>query len=286
MMKKILIKAGLIIIVVQVLLISCEKDTIMFDASMNLVGFSSTSLVIREDASGVAKIYLGAATGTESTTITLSVDTVGLGKNAAKEGTDFEVSTKSVAVSVGETEVTINPVDNSVFTGDKKFYLVISSNSKNYLVSAQKRLLVTISDDEHPLKAWIGTYSVNAASYGDPGNWDESWTVITTPVEGDITKLSLTGIGGPSGEPVFAVLDKDALTISISKGQNIGDVYNWGDVEIYYGFDDLTLDQNIDLTGTINPNGSIDVDNWGHLIIDSSGDWVWDVFHTIWTKQK
>lgn len=258
----------------------------MFDSSMNLVGFSSSSLVIREDASGAATLYLGAATGTESTTVTLSVDTVGLGKSAAKEGIDFNLSSKSVPVNVGETEVTITPVNNDVFTGDKKFYLVIAGNSLNYKISTQKRLLVTISDDEHPLKAWIGIYSVAAASYGDPGNWDESWTVVTAPVEGDVTKLSLTGIGSPSANPIYAVLDIDALTITITKGQNIGDVYGYGDVEIYYGFDDLTLDQNVDLTGTLDVDGTILIDNWGDLVKDSTGDWVWDVFNTTWTKQK
>lgn len=266
---------------------ACKKDLIMFDSSMNLVGFSASTAVVKEDLGGQkVQLYLGAATGTLGTTVTLAVDTVGLGVVAAKEGIDFTVASKSISVEVGEADVTITPTNNAVFTGDKKFYLVISSNSTGYKISAQKKLLITISDDEHPLKPWIGTFTVAAASYGDPGNWDESWTVTTTPVEGDVTQLSFSGIGALGSGPIIGTFDKDALTITFAKGQNLGDTYGWGDVEVWWGFDDLTLDQNVDLEGTLNVNGTILVDNWGHLVKDPTGDWVWDVFNTTWTKSK
>ena len=285
-MKKYIIYLGAIIVTV-IMVTACEEDLIMFNSSMDLVGFSSSSLVIKEDLGGSASalVYLGAETGTPAATVTLSVDTAGFGPAAAIQGTDFTLSATSISVSVGETAVQITPIDNSVFTGDKKFYLVIESNDQGYNISAQKKMLVTISDDEHPLKAWIGTYSVDAASYGNPGPWDESWTVTTSPVEGDLTQLSLQGIGGPTADPVIATLDKDALTITIERGQNIGPVYGGGiDVEIWFGYDDLSLDQNIDLTGTLDPDGTIHIDNWGHLMKDPTGDWVWDVFNTTWTK--
>jgi hypothetical protein len=286
-MKNISIKSCLVLITILLFITACEKDLIKFNSSMDLVGFSTSSISIREDGTGgVAKIYLGAPTGSAATVVTLTVDTVGLGSSAAKEGVDFTLPTKSVNVSVGESEVEIIPINNSEFTGDKKFYLVISGNSLNYKISAQKRFLVTISDDEHPLKAWIGTYTVSAVSYGNPGSWDEIWTVMTAPVEGDVTKLTLTGIGSPSANPIFAVLDKDAMTITVAKGQNIGDVYAWGDVKVYYGFADLTLDKDIDLTGTLENDGTIKINNWGQLVTDPVADWVWDVFNTTWNKQK
>lgn len=285
-MKKILIKLSLLLIAILLFITACKKDLIMFNSSMNLVGFSSSSVVIGENQSGTATLYLGAPEGSAGTTITLTVDTAGLGSAAAVEGVDFNISAKSVPVSVGETEITISATDNDIFTGDKKFYLVISGNSLNYKVSAQKSLLVTISDDEHPLKAWIGTYTVSAVSYGNPGSWDETWTVSTTPVPGDVTKLILTGIGALSANPIYAVLDKDALTITVAKGQSIGDVYGFGDVKVYWGFEDLTLDKNIDLTGTLEADGTIRINNWGQLVIDPTGDWVWDVFNTVWDKQK
>jgi len=82
-MKKIILKTLILVVLVSVLT-GCKKELIMFDNTMNLVGFSSTEFVVRENENGTAAIYLGAATGAESTTVTLSVDTAGLGKSAAK----------------------------------------------------------------------------------------------------------------------------------------------------------------------------------------------------------
>jgi hypothetical protein len=285
-MKKLLKYLIPVLVTTVFMVTACKEDLIMFDSSMNLVGFSATSAVVKEEV-GAQKIqiYMGAPTGTAATTVNIAVDTAGLGKAAAKEGIDFTLPSKTVPANVGETDVTITTINNTVFTGDKKFYLVITSNSLNYKISVQKRLLVTISDDEHPLKNWIGTYSVAAVSYGKPGDWDELWTVKTAPVAGDVTKLTFTGIGAASANPIIGTIDKNALTITFAKGQNIGDVYAWGDVEVWWGFDDLTLDQEIDLTGTASVNGTIRVNNWGHLVKDPTGDWVWDVFNTTWTKQ-
>jgi hypothetical protein len=227
-MKKYIKSTGLIIVTILVLVTACEKEVIMFDSSKNLVGFSNSSMVIKEDLGGpaAAKIYLGAATGTTPATVTLTVDTVGLGASAAKEGIDYTIASKTVSVSVGEVSVNISPVNNTIFTGDKKFYLVISQNDKGYRISAQKKLLITISDDEHPLKTWIGTYTVSAASYGKPGDWDESWTVQTAPVANDVTKLTLTGIGSPSATPITAVLDKTAMTMEMWKYGMVSMIYH------------------------------------------------------------
>jgi hypothetical protein len=132
--------------------------------------------------------------------------------------------------------------------------------------------MVTISDNEHPLKNWIGTYSVAAASYGDPGNWDEAWTVTTTPVEGELDQLALTGIAG-STEPVYATLDTDAMTITIAAGQSLGLVAGYGySIEIFVGDADLGIpDKDVPLEGTITEDGVIGVDFWANVI--SEGDY-------------
>jgi hypothetical protein len=301
-MKNISIKSCLVLITMLMFITACDKDLILFNSSQNLVGFSATSLVLREDGSGdVANLYLGAATGSAGTTVTLVVDTAGLGKAAAIDGTDFNISSKSVPLSVGESEVTITPVNNDLFTGDKKFYLVISGNSMNYKISAQNRLLVTISDDEHPLKAWIGTYTVSATSYGNPGSWDESWSVTTSPVEANINQLSILGLGNGSTQPVIATLDKTALTITINSAQALGAAYGVdnGPVKLYYGTTDIidmVMAQEyltteiiaaaalIPITGTLEADGTIHLDKMALILSDD--DWCWDVFNTRWDKQK
>jgi hypothetical protein len=299
-MKKLFIKTSLAIVAILFMVTACEKGPIMFDSSKNVVGFTTSSIVVKENLSGIATMYLGAATGTEATTLTLTIDTVGLGKSAAKEGVDFNLSSKSVLISVSGATIDINPVNNDLFTGDKKFYIVISSNSKNYLISAQNRFLVTISDDEHPLKQWLGTYSAEAVSYGDPGNWDEVWDVTVTSVEGNIDQLSIVGLGNGSDLPLIATIDKEALTITINSGQEIGEAYGAGNgsVKLCYGTDEIidqvlaqaeltsamiTAASAIKITGTIEANGTIHLDKMGMILADYN--WCWDVFNTTWTKQ-
>jgi hypothetical protein len=95
---------------------------------------------------------------------------------------------------------------------------------------------VTFIDDEHPLKNWIGTYSVAAASYGNPGAWDEAWTATTESVEGDLSSLSITiNTGSGGGTSFLATLDTDDMTITIAPGTDVGDVYGYGSTLWYVG---------------------------------------------------
>lgn len=301
-MKKQYIKSFLTVVAIIFLASACKKELIMFDSSMNVVGFNSTDYAIRENLNGPApiEIYLGAALGTEATEVTFVVDTAGLGASAAKEGIDYTLSSNSVSVGAGISTVSVTPVDNDVFTGNKKFYLVIASNSKNYQISAQKRVLVTINDDEHPLKQWLGAYTVSAASYGSPGAWDETWNIVTAPVEGHLNQLSITGLGNGSTVPIIATIDKDAMTISIESAQLLGEAYgpDNGVVKLYYGTDEI-MDQLLlgeeltsdmlsaaathKITGTIEANGTIHLDKMGMVLTDY--DWCWDIFNTTWVLQ-
>ena len=234
-----------------------------------------------------------------ATDVTVDVSVEGI-SNPAVEGTDFTILSKTVSAGVGETVITITPIDNTVFQGDKQFKLIIKSNSKSYSISAQNTMTITISDDEHPLKAWIGTYKVAAVSYGDPGNWDESWTVTTSPVTGNLNQLSITGLASGSTVPAIATLDKTALTIAINSGQDLGSSYGSdnGQVRLYYGTAEiidmllaqtsvtsimLSAAESIKITGTLDLDGTIHLDKMGMILTDY--DWCWDVFNTTWTKQ-
>lgn len=302
MMKKII--TNLLILAVALLLVTSCDDTypIVFDDSVVVVGMSSATLSVSENASGSFNIYLGGVTGTEATDVTLTVSVDGISKPAV-EGTDFTLSSKNVSVPVGVATVTVNPIDNSVFAGNKQFKVTIAGNSKDYPLAVQQSILVTLVDDEHPLKNWIGTYTVAAVSYGNPGNWDEEWTVVTSPVAGDVTKLALLGISEGT-KPAIATLNTTDMTIEIETPQDLGEIYGyaapyWG--EIYYGTDVLFglvggdwadpsdgilgANSGIKLTGTIEANGTIRIDKIAPVLRYSTTDYVvWDMFNTIWTK--
>ncbi len=280
------------------LVTSCEdKYPIMWNESNIVVGINNTALSVKENATGSFDVYLGGITGTEATQITLEVSTAGITKPAI-EGTDYTLSAKSVSTPVGTTAVTVSPIDNSIFEGDKQFKVRLVSNSKNYPITPQDSIVITIVDDEHPLKAWIGTYKVAAVSYGSPGAWDESWTVTTTAVPSDATKLSITGISAAGSGPVIATLNTTAMTIELESAQALGVVYGVGNgpVSIYYATDEilalaggeLTTEMiaaagTHKLTGTIEADGTIKINNFALILTDYV--WCWDVFNTTWTKQ-
>lgn len=299
-MKKIFIKTG-ILLVTLIILTACEDSLIMFDSSMNLVGFTTPGMTINESHTSPTPffLYFGAAEGTPETKVTLTIDTAGLGDAAAREGIDFLISAKSLDLKIGEeNSATVLPVDNAVFTGNKKFYIVISASSSS-LISAQKKFLVTIADDEHPLKAWLGSYTVTALSYGNLGAWDEEWNIQTTAVEGHLDQIAITGLGYGSTEPLIASIDINNLTISIVSAQSLGAAYGSGngEVKLYYGTDEiigqvhagenvtsemLSAAALIPITGTINNDGTIFLDRMGMVLTDY--DWCWDVFDTTWDK--
>jgi len=303
MMKRLFLKSNLMLVAIISLVTACEQDIIMFDSSMNLVGFTASETAINESLGEPypVSVYFGASLGTPATTVTLSVDTIGFGTSGAVEGKDFTISSKSVSVEAGgEASVNISPINNNIFTGNKKFHLVISSTSDNSRISAQKSYVVTIADDEHPLKQWIGTYTVRAVSYGNPGGWDEAWTVLTSAVEGKLNQLAITGLGDGSTEPLIATIDKEALTISIEGAQDLGAAYGQdnGAVKLYYGTAELLAQvyageevtstmlstaSRIKITGTLEADGTIHLDKMAMILTEY--DWCWDVFDTTWTKQ-
>ncbi len=305
MMKKII--SNLLLLTVTLFIVtSCDdKYPIIFDESNVIVGMSKSTLSVKEDATGTFTIYLGGVEGTEAADVTLAVSVDGI-TSPAIEGTDFTLSTKNVNVPVGLASVTVTPINNSIFTGNKQFRVTITGNSKNYALAVQKSIIVTIVDDEHPLKAWIGTYTVAAVSYGDPGNWDEEWTVTTSPVPGDPTKLALLGISEGT-KPVIATFNTSTMKIEIATPQDMGLTYGsygyadpyWG--EIYYGTDVLfglvgegwfepsdgilAANSGNKLTGTIEANGTIRIDRIASVLRYSTTYYqVWDMFNTTWTK--
>jgi hypothetical protein len=134
----------------------------------------------------------------------------------------------------------------------------------------------------HPLQNWIGSYDIDAQSYGDPDNWDEVWTATIAPVAGDLNSLAITidaGYGG--GIPVIAAIDDVAMTITISSGADAGDLYGYGTPTLLYVGDYATIDMVSDITGTIDVGGGIQIDQLAVYLENFA--FYWDAFNTTWT---
>lgn len=138
---------------------------------------------------------------------------------------------------------------------------------------------------EHPLQVWLGSYTAEAVSYGSPGEWDEAWTITTAPAAGDLNALAITISTSEDAVPVAfnATFDVNLMTITIEAGSNAGDLYGYGPTGIYYG-DYATLDETAPITGTIEEDGTIKIDNMTMILTDYGFvDGLWDAFNTTWT---
>jgi len=164
--------------------------------------------------------------------------------------------------------------------------LLVGYDNPNAEVTASWTIL-------HPLQTWIGSYDVAAASYANPGAWDEVWAVTIAPVSGDVNSLAITiDAGGGGGVPFLASFDDGAMTISIAPGTAAGDLYAYGPTSMYVG-DLATLDEFATIVGTIAADGTIAIDNLTMVIDAWIGpgliDGAWDAFNTTWipaTKKK
>jgi hypothetical protein len=178
---------------------SCKNELIMFDSSKTFVAFASSAVTgIETDAVVNVPVMVAALNGSPAVTVSFDVVTDGI-DNPAVEGVDFTLTpdgTVNFAEGSGIINIQVIPVDNDLFTGNKSFKIVLTSNSKNYNTGSQSEVTVVLKDNEHPLAKWIGTYDVAAVSYGSPGEWDEAWTVS----EAD------PGCKQPAGHPVWEIL--------------------------------------------------------------------------------
>ena len=286
-MKKIINRITFVLAAVM-LLVSCEADYIMFDSSKTFVAFPSEATTILETGGQVAiPVYVVALEGSPAITVDFDFDATDL-PNAAVEDVDFTLINDSKTLSFsdgwGFDTIWIQPIDNDIFEGNKAINIVLQSNSQDYQFGALSSNALTIIDDEHPLKSWIGSYTVEAASYGSPGAWDEAWTISTASVPGDLSSLQITinstPYGGP-GDPFLASIDTDAMTITIAPGTEIGDCYGYGS-SLWYVGDFASLDTESPLVGTIEADGTIRIDEVAVWLTDY--DYYWDAFNTTWTK--
>lgn len=277
-------------------LVSCEADYIMFDSSKNFVAFPNKVTDIAEAGGVVAiPVYVVALEGSPSITVDFDFDATDI-SNAAVEGVDFDILNDSKTLSFpqgwGYDTIWIDPIDNEIFEGNKAINLVLQSNSQNYPFGANDVNEITFIDDEHPLKAWIGTYSVTATDY-----WSyfgpETWTVTTTADPADLNNLLVTGIGNDPGiaggyddvQSIVGVIDQEAMTITFTAGSEIGThaAYS-GPINIYLGDTDGNIYEE-SIVGDISADGSIYVDLLGIKFVGGlNAGLTWGVYETTWTK--
>ena len=286
-MKRILIKY-IAILSAALLVSACEWEPPMFDSSNSFVAFPSSSSLTGEvgDVIGIP-VVVTADLSAPSVSVTFEFDEA----SDAVEGEHFNLVNSSKTLDVSEgwgyDYIWIEPIDNDLFTGNLSLIINLTSNTQDYPFGVIKSHTLTIIDDEHPLGNWIGTYSVVALSYGNPGAWDEAWTVVSSAVPGDVESLSMViDAGSGGGVPFKVTMDTEEMTITIGAGTEVGELYGWGPTAIYLG-DYTYVDPESPVVGSIEEDGTIRIDELAMILTDYgfSGGY-WDAFNTTWTLSK
>lgn len=224
------------------------------------------------------------------TTISGSARTINVGiddTSTAISGTHYTLETNTVTIPANSSigYVIVKGIYDG-FTDPMDFKsLVLTIEPTTDIDAAQfdNQYVLALSQYSR-ITPWLGTYSVAAASYGDPGNWDEAWTVSTSADPDNSNNIIMTGIGG-SSNPISAVLDVDAGTITIALNQDLGVAYP-DDWPVSLTIAEATADFELTgeaVSGTISADGTINMDLFGLYAPDESD--FWDVFNTTWTLQ-
>lgn len=202
------------------LLTSCFENeyTSSLGAGDAFLAFPSTTVTVSEK-DGVANIpvrmtSVGAATATVTFEIVAAQTT-------AVEGVSYEQPASFTLNFDSEDwtkDISFPIVDNDVFTGKSQVALrLVEVNGVQ--MGRENTCIVTISDDEHPLAALLGTWQGSGPDGFSPETLN--WTVTIEPDEVSLTKVWITNLvpHDYNNYPVYGVVDAGMTTLTVPGGQ-------------------------------------------------------------------
>lgn len=266
-----------------ILMVSCNvNDNPVFDDSEAFVAFDSGTMSVKESVGEISiPVTLASVQGLAVTISYEAVEspdsTVIPASSAAVAGKDFELldaaGTLSFTSEARTQYVKIKIIEHKgTYTGDLKFQIRIK-NSGSVKVSREDNIVVTITDNDHPLNAILGTYTCKGKSYF---NGDVAWDMTFTKDPGDVSIVWIKGIayGFAEGGGFYGTVtmkDNQPASIAIPIGQiNTVNTTSSGDGNIYlFGLSSsvsLTDEGNIIVT-VLNSGKNIQFDNeWGPAV--------------------
>ncbi len=270
------------VLATSLVLAGCDVNQLpSFNDADAFVAFTTTEASINEDSSDslVIEVLCSSLTGINSEIVFEVVDTAA---NAAKQGVDFIITTTCNQDSLltfdkknPSQKIIIKAINNTVFTGDKSFYINLAKPSKGNL-GYSKSCKITVVDDEHPLAFMLGAYTGRSTSYF---NGAEEWNLnIAKDSEGDITKVWITNLvygGSSSSCPVYGFVNAEKTELSIPVGQETAKSSSYAGI-LLEGFRGVEGDDEIptgeSIKASIAPDGTITILDWfGAHVYDTPG---------------
>lgn len=225
-MKKI---KGIVTLAILFVMGGCSlNEPATFDGADASFMFEENLSASKEDA-GVLKlpVVLAGVPGAPSASVKVSV--VNDNNSTAIEGVDFTIVNKELSFKegYGVDTVRINIINNDKFEGDKMFVITLEQ-PQNAKLGTQKKVLVTIVDDEHPLASILGTFAAADYKLADGAIDGDKYAVSVSAVPGSITQVQISNFWG-GGKTILANVDLAQKKISILPGQVIYVHKTYGD---------------------------------------------------------
>jgi hypothetical protein len=283
------------------LLYSCEiNEPILIPDDIGYVAFSNTEQSVRENK-GILDITIYLATlKSDPAQFSLSTSTDGL-DNPAIEGTDYIMPSGGMVNfpdGMGYQTISIDIIDNTEKDGMKQFWLLLGSGTEGFDIGidGKDKVLITIQDDEHPLKFLLGTYRIEAESYYG-SEWNIRHDRLRIEPDADTNKIQIynvvEGISPVLSRPLIGTVDRNSETITIKSGQQWSNPKSNGYYFSFYKGDPdnansqgpQPLDEDFVLIYDIGAETTITgFDNWGPKWMEPAGTfdgwWWWDYYLT------
>lgn len=217
---------------------SCSNDLPEFNDADAFVALRATTASFVENGEGTEiDVLLTSLNGLEgSVDFEIVPDSVA----PANEGVDFTIENASKTLTFTKDAPTqsikIKPIDNDVYTGDKRFTINLV-NAKGVNLGANKSITVTVEDDEHPLAFMLGTYAAKGSSLF---NGDIEWTVKIAKDDTDAAKVWISNmVPGGSNTAIYGTVNdaKDEIRIPVKQDIVITASYPHVWFEAFYGVD-------------------------------------------------
>lgn len=227
---------------------SCDVNkTPVWSDDDAFAAFDKTAVSVKEDAGSVKiPVTIASIDPVEVAVTYAAVDTLG-----AKNGVNFKLKDESGVLAFdGEQRtayIEIEIIDQpGTFTGDLKFSVDLKG-AGDLNLGANKTCVVTITDNDHPLAAILGTYKASADSYfSNLGHFDWEINVVKDPEDVSVVwfenldpYFAQNGISATNGKNRFCGnVNKDMTKIVIPQDQKMG----YENV-VLVGFDDPDPDK-------------------------------------------
>lgn len=246
-------------------LASCNNDLPEFNDADAFVAIQQTSASGAETSGKLEiPVMLTSLAGLQG-----SVDFVITPDSAkgAVEGTHFTIANESRTLTFTKDEpvqnIVINIIDNDKFDGDVMFTIELT-NVQGAKLGANKKCVVTLEDDEHPLAFILGEFTGKSES-GFGGELD--WTLTIEKDAENLQKIWISNlVPGGSTMKVYGTVNDEKTELHIPVGQDILSNSSYdGKIRAFYGYNgEEEITSGGYITGQIAEDGTITIlDDYG-----------------------